>query len=294
MRRGYVVLALVVLAGLGVAAWFFKPVEGPARDLSLAGDVTRGEYVMRLGGCIACHTDIANDGAYLAGGAAIKTQFGDFTPPNITSDPDAGIGSWTLAEFSDAMSNGKGPGMVEHLYPAFPYDNYTLMTDQDIVDIYAALMAVEPVATPAPGHRLSFPFNMRVLMLGWKNMFFTPERFKSDPARSPLWNRGNYLANGPGHCTACHTPRNALGGREDGRAFAGGEGTPGGRVPAITKARLVEEGYDRAALVDALKTGFTPGFNVLGGTMGEVIEEATSHWTDNDLEAVAAYLLDEE
>jgi len=294
MRRGYVVLALVILAGLAAGAWFFKPVEGPARDLTLAGDVTRGEYIIRLGGCVACHTDIANEGAYLAGGVAIKTQFGDFTPPNITPDPDAGIGGWTLAEFSDAMSNGKGPGMLDHLYPAFPYDNYTLMTDQDIVDLYAALMAVEPVAVPAPGHRLAFPFNMRVLMLGWKNMFFKPERFEIDPARSELWNRGKYLANGPGHCSACHTPRNALGGRDDARAFAGGEGTPGGKVPGITKARLQAEDYDRAGLVDALKTGFTPGFNVLGGTMAEVIEEATSHWTDNDLDAVAAYLLDEE
>lgn len=293
MRRLRVLLGLVVVAGLATGIYFLKPVEGPARDLTLTADVARGDYLIRLGGCVACHTDLKNEGAFLAGGVALKTPFGDFIPPNITSHPDAGIGAWTLAEFSDAMSNGKGPGLMNHYYPAFPYDNYTLLADQDVVDLYAALMAVAPVAEPAPSHQVSFPFNIRMAMLGWKNLFFKPVRFEPDPSRSETWNRGNYLANGPAHCSACHTPRNILGGRDDSLAFAGGSGTPGGRVPGITTARLKAEEYDRAGLIDALKTGFTPGFNILGGAMGEVIEESTSQWTDADLEAIAAYLLDE-
>lgn len=292
MRRGWIGLGIVVIVGLAVAAYFLKPVAGPDRDLTLTADAARGEYLIRLGGCVACHTDIKNDGAHLAGGPALKTPFGDFVPPNITPDPDAGIGNWTLAEFSDALSNGKGPGLLNHYYPAFPYDNYTLLTDQDLVDLYAAMMQQEPVATPAPPNRVSFPFNIRAAMLGWKNLFFEPGRFEPDPSRSERWNRGAYLANGPAHCSACHTPRNALGGRDDSRKWAGGSGTPGGNVPAITVAELEAEGYDMPGLIDALKTGFTPGFNVLGGPMGEVIAESTSHWTDEDLEAIAAYLLD--
>ena len=294
MKRWRVVIGVLAIIGVGAGAYVLKPVAGPQRDLTLSADATRGAYVLRLAGCVACHTDAANDGTPLAGGAPLKTPFGDFVPPNITPHPEAGIGGWTLAEFSDALSDGKGPGLLHHYYPAFPYDNYTLMSDQDVVDLYAALMAVEPVADPAPSHRVSFPFNIRAAMLGWKNLFFKPARFEPDPDRSVLWNRGNYLANGPAHCTACHTPRNLLGGRDDSRTLMGGSGTPGGKVPAITRTRLVAEGYDRAALVDALKTGFTPGFNVLGGAMGEVIEEGTAHWTDDDLNAIAAYLLDED
>jgi mono/diheme cytochrome c family protein len=155
-------------------------------------------------------------------------------------------------------------------------------------------MVVPPIAEPASPHNVAFPFNIRAAMLGWKNLFFAPVRFVPDDTRSERWNRGNFLANGPAHCSACHTPRNFLGGREDHRAFEGGSGTPGGRVPGITPGELVAENYDIPALVDTLKTGFTPGFNLLGAAMGEVIEESTSHWTDADLEAISAYLLDED
>lgn len=294
MRRWRVIIGLALIVGIGLAVYFLKPVTGPERDLTLTADATRGAYIIRLGGCVACHTDIKNDGAHLAGGVPLETPFGAFVPPNITPDLVAGIGDWSLEEFSNAMSNGKGPGLLNHYYPAFPYDNYTLMSDQDVVDLYAALMEEEPISTPAPPHQVSFPFNIRAAMLGWKNLFFKPERFSEDTTRSARWNRGNYLANGPAHCSACHTPRNFLGGRDDGRAFAGGEGTPGGRVPGIDRERLVAEGYDIAGLTEALKTGFTPGFNLLGNAMGEVIEESTSHWTDEDVDAISAYLLDED
>ncbi len=293
MRRLLILVVIIGVFGLGVAAYLLKPVQGPERDLTLTADAARGAYLIRLGGCVACHTDVKNKVPELAGGAALKTVFGDFIPPNITPDPDAGIGRWTLAEFSNAMSNGQGPGLFNHYYPAFPYDNYALLSDQDIVDLYAGLMAVTPVATPAPPHRVSFPFNIRLANLAWKNLFFKAERFVPDPQKSEKWNRGAYLANGPAHCSACHTPRNILGARDDSLALAGGSGTPGGNVPAITKAALLEDGYDRATLIEALTTGFTPGFDILGGPMGEVIEESTAHWNDADLDALATYLLDE-
>lgn len=293
MRRWLWLLGIVVVIGLGMAIYLLKPVSGPQRDLTLTADATRGAYVMTVGGCVACHTDTKNDVSRLGGGAPLKTPFGDFIPPNITPHPEAGIGEWTLAEFSDAMSNGKGPGLFNHFYPAFPYDNYTLMSDQDIVDLYAALMAETAVATPAPKHSVSFPFNIRLGMLAWKNLFLAPQRFEANPEKSEAWNRGAYLVNGPAHCGACHTPRNLLGARDGGRKFAGGSGTPGNNVPGITKALLDARGYDKTGLIEALTTGFTPGFDILAGPMGEVIEFSTSQWTDEDLEALAIYLLDE-
>lgn len=289
MRRRWVALVVLAVIGLGAAVYFLKPVTGPARDLTLVGDVARGNYVMRLGGCVACHTDAANGRAFLSGGAGLETQFGTFVPPNITSDPQAGIGAWTIEQFSAAMSDGMGP--QGHLYPAFPYENYTLMSDGEIVDLYAALMATEPVSEPAPQSQVPFPFNIRMIMAGWKNLFFSPRRFEPEAGRDAVFNRGKYLAYGPAHCVACHSPRNALGAVQWDEAFTGSPGGTGGRAPAITAAALSEDGYDVETLVQTLKDGFTPNFDVLGGPMGEVIADSTSHWTDEDLTALATYLL---
>lgn len=289
MRRGLVVLGVLAIAGIAAAVYFLKPVSGPARDLTLVGDVDRGNYLIRLGGCVACHTNNEAGTGFLAGGFGLETQFGTFVPPNITSDPAAGIGRWTVQQFSDAMSNGMGP--QGHLYPAFPYENYTLMSDQEIVDLYAALMATEPVSTPAAESQVPFPFNVRLIMAGWQNLFFSPGRFAPEAGQSDIYNRGKYLAMGPAHCVACHTPRNGLGALEWDQAFTGSPGGTGGRAPAITAAALVAEGYDVETLVQTLKDGFTPGFDVLGGSMGEVIADSTSHWTDEDLTALATYLL---
>ncbi len=292
MRRWLVVLGVLAVVGIGAAVYFLKPVAGPARDLTLVGDVERGNYLIRLGGCIACHTDTESGRALLSGGAGLETPFGTFVPPNITSDPDAGIGGWTLAQFSEAMSNGMGP--QGHLYPAFPYENYTLMSDQEIADLFAAIKRLPPVATEAKPHEVGFPFNVRLVLAGWKNLFFRPQRYAPDPARSEQWNRGRYLAYGPGHCVMCHSPRNLLGALEVGKELTGNPaGGTGGKAPALTAEALTEGGYDETTLVEALKTGFTPEFDVLGGAMGEVVADETSHWTDEDLAAVAAYPLGE-
>ena len=291
MRRWLWVLGVLIVVGIGGAVYFLKPVNGPARDLTLVGDVERGNYLIRLGGCVACHTDTANGRAFLSGGAGLATPFGTFVPPNITSDPNAGIGKWTLAMFSDALSNGVGP--EGHLYPAFPYENYSLMGDQEVADLYAALMATEPVAEPAAESQIPFPFNIRLAMAGWKNLFFDPKRFAPEVGRTQQYDRGMYLAFGPAHCVACHTPRNALGALDWDKALTGSPGGTGGKAPAITRAALLEDQYDVPTLVQTLKDGFTPGFDVLGGAMAEVIKDSTSQWTDEDLTALATYLLTE-
>jgi mono/diheme cytochrome c family protein len=290
MRPWIVGLAVLAVIGIGVAIYFLRPVTGPARDTTLVGDVGRGQYLIRLGDCVTCHTDSANGVAEFGGGPALVTQFGTFYAPNITSHPEAGIGSWTLAQFSNAMSNGEGP--EGHLYPVFPYENYTLMSDQEVADLFAALQATVPVATPAKPHEVAFPFNIRLALAGWKNLFFSPRRYEADASQSEQWNRGRYLVDGPGHCAMCHSPRNLLGAIEAGKELTGnpGGGT-GGRAPAITAAALTADGYDAATLASVLADGFTPNFDVLGGAMGEVIRDGTSHWTAEDREAVATYLL---
>jgi mono/diheme cytochrome c family protein len=292
-KRWLLGLAVVVVVAAGTGAYMLSPVAGPARDLSLKPDVAHGQYVIALGGCVACHTDSDKKGAMLAGGAAIHTQFGDFYPPNITPDKTAGIGGWTLAEFSRAMSDGQGPHGP--LYPSFPYTSFTHMSDQDIVDLWAALQQVPPVATPAPDNALPFPFSIRQLIAGWQHLFFKPQRFTPDPKQSAAWNRGAYLAQGPGHCIECHSPRNALGAIERDQAFHGSPaGGPGGKAANITAAGLKHDGYDHDSLIAALQTGFTPDSDALGGPMGEVVDDATSKWTDADLDAIATFLLSDQ
>lgn len=286
----WLLVVIVLVAGIGTAIYLLRPVTGPARDLALVGDVARGQYLIRLGDCITCHTDKKNGVAELGGGPGLTTPFGTFYAPNITSDPSAGIGSWTIGQFSKALSDGEGP--QGHLYPAFPYESYTLMSDQDIADLYAALKQVPPVTTPSRPHDVGFPFNIRLALAGWKNLFFTPQRHQVDPSHSDTWNRGRYLAYGPGHCVMCHSPRNLLGAIERGRELSGNPaGGTGGKAPSLLAARLTERGYDVGSIASALSDGFTPDFNVLGSAMGEVIADGTSHWTDEDREAVASYLL---
>ncbi|HEY9012562.1 MAG TPA: cytochrome c, partial [Devosia sp.] len=192
--------------------------------------------------------------------------------------------------FARALSDGEGP--QGHLYPAFPYENYTLMSDQEVADLYAALREIPADPTPSKPHQVGFPVDQRLSLAGWKNLFFKPQRYVPDESKSEQWNRGRYLVMGPGHCVMCHTPRNLLGGIEPGKYLSGNPaGGPGGRAPSLLAAALAEEGYDTAALAQTLSDGFTPGFDVLGGAMREVITEGTSQWTVEDREAVAAYLM---
>jgi mono/diheme cytochrome c family protein len=285
-------IAVVVVIGAGVGLYMLTPVRGLARDTTLVGDATHGAYLIRLGGCVTCHTDPKNKQALLAGTqtAGLKTPFGTFYPPNITSSKTAGIGNWTLPQFAAALSDGEGP--QGHLYPAFPFDAYTQMSDQEVADLYAALLATPAIDTPSHPHDVGFPFNQRFLMAGWKHLFFHPKRFEADPAQSEQWNRGKYIVFGPGHCVTCHSPRNALGGIDPGQDLMGNPGGgPGGKTPPLTKASLEKHEYTADALVQTLTDGFTPGFDSLGSAMGEVIADETSQWTDDDRAAVAAYLL---
>jgi mono/diheme cytochrome c family protein len=292
MRLWLWIIGIVVVIGASAGFYMLTPVRGPARDTTLVGEVARGTYLIRLGGCVTCHTDPKDKDAMLAGthSAGLKTPFGEFFPPNITSSKSAGIGNWTLAQFAAAMSDGEGPD--GHLYPAFPYDSYTLMSDQEIVYIYAALEAAPASDTPSTPHQVSFPFNVRLAMAGWKHLFFHPQRFAADASQSAEWNRGKYIVFGPGHCVTCHSPRNLLGGLEAGRELSGNAGGgPGGKAPSILKADLEKHDYDKDALIQTLTDGFTPGFDNLGGAMGEVVADETSQWTDEDRAAVAEYLM---
>ena len=282
--------AAVALAGVGtVWAW---PIGEPESLGPLPGDAWRGAYLARASGCVACHTSIEAGGAALAGGAPLDTPFGSFVPPNITPDPVGGIGGWTLDEFAVAVRQGVSPG-GEAYYPAFPYEFYAGLSDQDVADIFAAIQAVPAVPEPASPHDVSFPFNLRWGLKLWRAAFLQP--FEASPVmgRSEAWLRGQALVEGPTHCAACHTGRNLLGGLKDGEAMAGSDALPGGSVaPSIRAEDLRARGWTAASLAYALRTGLAPDGDALGGSMAEVVHAGTSYLDEADRVAIAAYILD--
>lgn len=281
---------LLVLAAIAVAVWLFVPWHGTAPEIAMTGDSERGKYVLHMGGCIACHTDAKNGGAFLAGGRALKTEFGTFYSSNITPDPEAGIGGWSTGAFVRALKEGLSPD-GQHYYPAFPYPSYAKMTDQDAVDLKAYLDTVDPIATPVQDHDLGFPFSIRPILAGWKLMFFDDSSFQADATQSEDWNRGAYLVQGPAHCGECHTPRNILGGPDHAR-FLGGNpvGAEGKAVPNITPHADGIGDWSAVDLAYSLETGLTPEFDSFGSGMGEVVKDSTSQLTKQDREAITEYL----
>ncbi len=157
-----------------------------------------------------------------AGGLPVPTPFGTVFSSNITPDPETGIGRWPEAAFRRAMRSGVDRE-GRHLYPTFPYDHFTNVSDDDDRALYAFLMTREPVRAPARSNQLSFPFDHRVVIAGWKLLFLRAGAYKPDTTKSAEWNRGAYLVEGLAHCGACHTPRNALGAEQTTASFAGGD-----------------------------------------------------------------------
>jgi mono/diheme cytochrome c family protein len=293
MKISYLVAAaVIVVVATGSVVTIFRGNPVPEEVIaSLDGDPDRGAYFARLAGCIACHTNESGGGKLLAGGPPLKTPFGTFYGPNITPDPIAGLGRWSINDFARALLHGISPAGNPY-YPAFPYTSYSKFTDQDIADLWAALNTVPEVDKPSTSHELSFPFNQRWALRGWQNLFFDSETFRDDPNRSELWNRGKYIVTGPAHCGACHTPRNPLGASDAKRALHGAGGLPGDeRSPPITTAKLLEKGWNERNLAFGLRFGTKPDGDVLGGSMGEVIRDGTSWLSDEDLRAIAHYLL---
>ena len=250
--------------------------------------VARGEYLARVGNCMACHT--TQGGAPYAGGRGIDTPFGVVHSSNLTSDKNQGLGNWTSAEFWRALHHGRSKdGRL--LYPAFPYPNYTEVTREDSDAMFAYLQTVPAAPEANRAHALRFPYNTQAALGVWRALFFAPGQPVQAASQTPEWNRGAYLVNGLGHCTACHTPRNALGATADAKAFTGGLiPVQNWYAPALNAA--AEAGVKEWPVEDVvalIKTGVAPHGSVLG-PMAEVVFRSTQYLTDADARAMAVYL----
>jgi mono/diheme cytochrome c family protein len=259
----------------------------PPSTTPAASAVSRGAYLARAGDCISCHT--ASDGKPLAGGTYLPTPFGSISVPNITPDPTTGIGSWTDEQFYRAMHDGIGRG-GEYLYPVFPFPWYSNVTREDVLAIKAYLFSQPPVRSPRKPLRLSFPARERESLLAWRTLFFKVGEFRPATDRPEAVNRGAYLVEGLGHCGECHNRRNVAGVSRWSGNLEGGE-IEGWYAPNLTSDKREGVGtWTTAQIAAFLKTGSAPYGGVVLGPMSEVIRDSTSHLTDEDLSAIAAYL----
>jgi mono/diheme cytochrome c family protein len=284
------------LVAVGLAAIFATPSAAQNAPVSQASPsdqvddplIRQGQYLATAGDCIACHT--APGGKPFAGGLLMPTPVGNIVSTNITPSKTHGIGSYTLKDFTRAMREGKGPG-GKHLYPAMPYPSYALVTDDDIMAMYAYFMrSVEPVDTAPAETELPFPFNLRASMSVWNMLFLDAGTYQGDPEKGELWNRGAYLARGLTHCSACHTPRNTLMAEKRSSELAGADiGT--WYAPNITPDPISGIGeWTREEVVAYMRTGRVEGKAQAAGPMAEAIDHSLQHLTDDDLNAIAVYL----
>jgi len=286
-----------VLGGIGVASFFLltEPKRLDASTLASlgTGDATRGERIFWAGGCTSCHARpkaVGDARLELAGGLQLKTPFGIFVPPNISPDPKDGIGSWSVEDFANAMMRGVAPD-GSHLYPSFPYTSYARMNPADVADLYAFMKTLPAVAGRAPGHSLSFPFNIRRGLGLWKLLYLSDEPVIALAPDAPESVKlGRYLVEGPGHCGECHTPRSLAGGTDEARWLAGAVAAEGeGVVPNITSGEGGIGGWSAGDIASYLETGFTPDFDSVGGAMVDV-QHNMAKLQAADREGIAAYL----
>jgi mono/diheme cytochrome c family protein len=280
------------------AIWILTlPVVVPAAALPPhKSNLANGETMFNIGGCSSCHA-VPNDNpekvdrTRLGGGLALKSPFGVFYAPNISSDARDGIGNWSEANFVTALWKGTSDHGT-NLYPAFPYTSYRYMQLDDVRDLFAYLKTLPPVPGRSRRHELSFPFNERRLLGIWKLLFLGEGSFVPDPSKSAQYNRGAYLVNGPGHCAECHSPRNVLGGIIESQRFAGGPSPDGSDwVPNITPVGLQrdDEKWSEKDIASFLDGGMMPSGDFAGGAMADVIR-STSLLSPEDRAAIASYV----
>ena len=281
------IACLLLFLGL---AWrpAIAPINPPAKSSFPDDLIAKGESLAGAGHCAVCHT--RPGGQPFAGGPGLQTPFGIIYSPNITPDPDTGIGRWSLEAFTRAMHEGVSRD-GSHLFPAFPYDHFTKISYDDVKALYAYIMTQPPVRAVAPANTIPFPLNIRFLQEGWKILFFRSGRYQPNASKSAEWNRGAYLAEGLSLCSSCHTPRNLLGAEKKADAYVGAT-VDNWIAPALTDANPSPVPWTESELFSYLRDGVAPLHGVTAGPMSPVVHAGLSAVPDSDVRAEAVYFAD--
>jgi mono/diheme cytochrome c family protein len=286
---GSAVAALAIAGAVMAFAVTWRPaiaaIEPPSPQSFDPGLVKRGRDLAAIGNCNNCHT--VRGGRDFAGGLAVPTPFGTIYSSNITPDAETGIGRWPEAAFRRAMRSGVDRD-GQHLYPTFPYDHFTNVSDEDDSALYAYLMTRTPVHAPARANQLAFPLDQRFVIAGWKLLFLRRGTWQPDPAQSAEWNRGAYLVEGLAHCGACHTPRNALGAERTSAQFAGGD-VDNWHAYAINAQSPSPVPWNAEALFAYLRNGWASDHGVARGPMAQVVANLSAV-PEGDIRAIATYM----
>tara|TARA_R110000868_G_scaffold93500_1_gene258586 strand:+ start:294 stop:1622 length:1329 start_codon:yes stop_codon:yes gene_type:complete len=263
--------------------------------------IEKGKYLATIGNCVSCHS--YKDGPKFGGGVPFHVVGGPFSEPfgtiystNISPDPETGIGGWTEEEFTHAMRSGVAAN-GSHLYPAFPYTAFSKITEEDMSAIYAYIMSLEPVKYTPPDNDMPFPFNVRLGLFFWNLLFADDEVYQPDPEQSDEWNRGAYLTEGLGHCSACHTPRTFFLAEDKSQALSGGtyfDVVEEGKVRKWSAVNLTSADtglgkWPETDIANYLRTGHSFKAGTFG-PMNEVIINSTQHLTEEDAKAMAVYI----
>jgi mono/diheme cytochrome c family protein len=282
---------IAVLTGGVIAAFAIvwrpaiEPIEPPAAQSFDPALVKRGRDLAAIGNCSDCHT--IRGGKAFAGGLPVPTPFGAIYSSNITPDPQTGIGRWSEAAFQRAMRAGVDRA-GHHLYPTFPYDHFTNVTDEDDRALYAFLMTRPAVRAANHANDLSFPFDQRFVVAGWKLLFLKRGTYKADSTQSAEWNRGAYLVEGLAHCGACHTPRNSLGAEQASASFSGAD-VDNWHAYAINAQSHSPRRWTAQALFHYLRHGWDADHGVARGPMAEVTANLSAV-PESDVRAIAFYM----
>ncbi len=287
---------IAALAGLAVVggAVFWLLTEPKRVDPSALGpykpDLANGRLLLAVGGCASCHmTPGQEDRTLLGGGQALPSPFGDFYPPNISPDPNKGIGKWSEADFVTAMTKGTSP-KGEHYYPAFPFTSYQRMSLNDLRDLFAVMKTLPLSQADNKPHALPFPFTVRRGLGLWKLLALDEKPFVPDPTKSAAFNRGAYLVSGPGHCAECHSDRYLIGIIKEATRYAGGPNPEGkGWVPNLTSHPDGLAKWSKGDIESLLSDGLTPDGDVVGGSMGSVVKNV-SQLPKEDIAAMAEFI----
>ncbi|MDJ0698484.1 MAG: cytochrome c [Woeseiaceae bacterium] len=293
MKR--VLRAVAALLVLGAVVFMLLTRPEPLAAVEFASeeaDLENGERMFWAGGCASCHADPdadEGDAPLLSGGLELETPFGTFVAPNISSHETAGIGGWSTLDFVNAMARGVSPD-GRHYYPAFPYTYYQRMRPDDLRDLKAFIDTLPASDNVAAGNVLQFPYGIRRGLGLWKRRYLDGEGFEVDESAPPDVERGRYLVQGPGHCGACHTPRDRFGGAIPDRYLAGTTGENAAEeAPNITPHENGIGSWSKGDIAYSLATGFDPDFDSFGGGMVKV-QENLAKLVEDDRDAIAAYL----